>query len=91
MSNATTAVSNSNDKNTTLCDCGWNVWHSTHGTSPQDEVGKLRYSSMNPACFGPLTHAVSICLAMYSLLNMIKSLVASQNIFPGVLATKMEL
>ena len=36
--------------------------------------------SMDPACLGPLVHAV---LAMYSLLNAMKSVVASQNIFLG--------
>ena len=41
VSNVTTADSDSSDKNTKLCDCGWNVCHSTHGTSPQDEVGNV--------------------------------------------------
>ena len=39
VSNSTTTISNSDDKNTTLCDCSWNVCHSTvstHGNSPHD-------------------------------------------------------
>ena len=40
--------------------------------------------SMDPACLGPLAHAVSICFgSINSLLNMMKLAVASQNIFLG--------
>ena len=88
VSNATTVISNSNDKNTKLCDCAWNVCHSTHGTSPQDEVRNLCTSrptqvlqtqwTLHP--LDPLYMLFQSALAMHS---FIKSVVASQNIFLG--------
>ena len=83
VSNATTAVSNSNDKNTRLCDCGWNVCYSTHGTSPQDMVGNLCTSQPTKTLWtvhtlDPLYMLFQSALAMHSL-----SVVASQNKFLG--------
>ena len=75
----------------TVCDCGWNVCHSTHGTSPQDEVRNLCTSRPTQVqqtlwtlhALDPLYMLFQSALAMYSLLNMMKSVVASQNIFRG--------
>ena len=87
VSNATTTVSNSNDKNTRLCDCGWNV----HGTSRQDMIGNLCTSQPTQVLqtlwtvhtLDPLYMLFQSALAMHSLLDIIKSVVASQNKFLG--------
>ena len=88
--NATTAISNPNDKNTTLCDCSWNVRHSTHGTyfflmmRSENYVLEdlLKFQRLYGHCmpWTPLYMLFQSALAMYSLLNMIKSVLASQNI-----------
>ena len=88
VSSATTVISNSNDKNTKLCECDWNVCHSTHGTSPQDEVRNLCTSRPTQALqtqwtlrpLDPLNMLFQSALAMHS---FIKSVVASQNILLG--------
>ena len=72
-------------------DCGCNVCQSTHGTSPQDEVRNLCISRPTQVlqtlwtlhALDPLHMLFQSALAMYSLLNMMKSVVASQNIFLG--------
>ena len=73
------------DKNTTLCYNSWNVCHRTHDTSSlirsktyalEDLLKFWRlYGPCTP--WTPFAHAVSICL------NLMKSVVASQNIFLG--------
>ena len=78
----------SRDKNTKLCDCGWNVCYSTHGISPQDEVRNLCTSRPTQALqtqwtlhpLDPMYMLFQSTLAMHS---FIKSVVASQNIFLG--------
>ena len=80
VSNATTAISNSNDKNTTLCDCHQNVCH-----VPHDEVRNLctwrPTQVLKTVCtlhaLDPLVVLFQSAVAMYLFLNLMKSVVAS--------------
>ena len=85
VSNATTAISNSNDKNTTLCDCHQNVCHVPMVRLPHNEVRNLctwrPTQVLKTVCtlhaLDPLVVLFQSALAMYSFLNLMKSVVAS--------------
>ena len=69
----------------------WNICHSTHGTSSQDEVGNLCTSRptqvlqtlLTMHTLDPLYMLFQSALAIYSLLNIMKSVAVSQNKFLG--------
>ena len=63
-----TTISNSTGKNATVCDCGWNVCHSTHGTSPQDETEKSIYFMTQVLQTQCTLHAWNPCTGCLNLL-----------------------